>query len=159
MKERFKFYFIEEILDQLLMDQVREKNNLVYSISATSYELQKFPAETYSFIINYSTSLKNEKEVNQNIDEIINQFINNEYDNIKFENAKKKQINDYEKNIKRNSFWSNVIYQNHTYGEPISRINSIETVINSITRRELSQLAQKVFTKDYLNVLKKLKQK
>jgi len=159
LKERFKFYFIEEILDQLLMDQVREKNNLVYSISATSYELQKFPAETYSFIINYSTSLKNEKEVNQNIDEIINQFINNEYDNIKFENAKKKQINDYEKNIKRNSFWSNVIYQNHTYGEPISRINSIETVINSITRRELSQLAQKVFTKDYLNVLKKLKQK
>ena len=78
LKERFKFYFIEEILNELLMEEVREKNNLVYSISATSYDLKKFPTESYSFIINYSSSLKNEEEVNQQIDDVINRFIDNE---------------------------------------------------------------------------------
>ena len=77
------------------MEEIREKNNLVYSISATSYDLKKFPTETYNFIINYSSSLKNEEEVNQLIDDVIKRFINNDYENVKFENAKKKLLNDY----------------------------------------------------------------
>ena len=159
LKERFKFYFIEEILNELLMEEVREKNNLVYSISATSYDLKKFPTESYSFIINYSSSLKNEEEVNQQIDNVINRFIDNDYEDVKFENAKKKLLNDYEENLKKNIYWEGVILQNHTYGEPISRIKFIDTIINSTTRRELSKLAKQVFRKDYLNVVEKLNKK
>ena len=53
----------------------------------------------------------------------------------------------------------NVISQYHSYGEPISRINHIDDIINSVSRNELSKFAEKVFTKDYLNIVEKLKEK
>ena len=68
-------------------------------------------------------------------------------------------LNDYEENLKKNIYWEGVILQNHTYGEPISRIKFIDTIINSTTRRELSKLAKQVFRKDYLNVVEKLNKK
>ena len=74
------------------MDKIREEKNLVYSITAIANDTNKFPEETYSFIIDYSTSLKNENDVNKEIQKIINQLINNDYENIQFENAKKKIV-------------------------------------------------------------------
>ena len=159
LKNRFKLYFIEEILDEMLMDVIREEKNLVYSIAALSYDTNKYPEETYSFIIDYSTSIKNEDQVNEQIEQVINKFINNDYEDDKFENAKKTLLNQYQDNLKSNRYWMNVISQYHSYGEPISRINHIDDIINSVSRNELSKFAEKVFTKDYLNIVEKLKEK
>lgn len=159
LKNRFKLYFIEEILDQLLMDKIREEKNLVYSITAIANDTNKFPEETYSFIIDYSTSLKNENDVNKEIQKIINQLINNDYENIQFENAKKKLLYDHEDNLKTNSYWLSLIPQYHQYGESISRVNYIDTIINSITRNDLSKLSKHIFSDKYLNIIEKLAQK
>ena len=159
LKNRFKLYFIEDILDSMLMDQVREEKNLVYSISASSYDATKYPVETYSFIINYATSIKNEEKVNEEIKQVIKKFINNNYENGKFENVKKTLLSEHVVNLKDNIFWMDLISQYHSYGEPISRINYIDEIINSISRKELSKFAKKIFTEDYLKIVEKLKEK
>ena len=159
LKNRFKLYFIEDILDSMLMDKIREEKNLVYSISASSYDTTKYPVETFSFIVKYATSIKNEDKVNEEIEQVINKFINNDYENSKFENAKKTLLSEHIVNLKDNIFWMDLISLYHSYGEPISRINYIDDIINSISRNELSKFAEKVFSRDYLNIVEKLKEK
>ena len=72
---------------------------------------------------------------------------------------KKKLLYDHEDNLKTNSYWLSLIPQYHQYGESISRVNYIDTIINSITRNDLSKLSKHIFSDKYLNIIEKLAQK
>ena len=66
---------------------------------------------------------------------------------------------DHEDNLKTNSYWLSLIPQYNQYGESISRVNYIDTIINSITRNDLSKLSKHIFSDKYLNIIEKLAQK
>ena len=71
LRDKTKAYLLFSVLDKLLFDNVREKDNLVYSISASKYFDQKIPEELLSFYIYYSADPNNVDQINTRIEELI----------------------------------------------------------------------------------------
>ena len=62
---------MSDILDRLLYEEIREKQNLVYSISSSMYEINYLPTQNYSLSIIFQSDPKNNKLINNEIDKIL----------------------------------------------------------------------------------------
>ena len=59
IKNRTALYILENVLNRILREEIREKQNLVYSISAYMPQMHYFPTQTYSFYIIFNSDPKN----------------------------------------------------------------------------------------------------
>ena len=153
-KERYKAYLLFSIIDKLFFDEIREKNNLVYSISTNKYFDQYSPIELISFYINYQADPKNVDEINQKINSILKKVKKGDFDLKIFKDKKLTLINDYKTSLESNSTWLNTIYNADYNDLNLERVMYLETIINSITIREISLLANKYFDGIYFNDVK-----
>ena len=81
-----------------------------------------------------------------------------EFDKNIFNEQKKSLLNDYEEQIKTNSFWINSIVKANKYNESIERIFYIDKVINQITFADIKKLAKKYFDDTYFETLQLLEE-
>ena len=137
---------------------MREKNKLVYSIFISEFSNQKFPTELYSFYLGYKADPKNIELINSKIEQILNNVKKGEFDKNIFNEQKKSLLNDYEEQIKTNSFWINSIVKANKYNESIERIFYIDKVINQITFTDIKKLAKKYFDDTYFETLQLLEE-
>ena len=68
-----------------------------------------------------------------------------------FEDKKLTLINDYKTSLESNSTWLNAIHSADKNNLYLERLMNIETIIKSITKREITQLAKKYFNGIYFS--------
>ena len=151
VKERYKSYLLYSIIDKMFFDQIREKDNLVYSISANYYFNDFKPIELISFYLSYGADPNNIDLIDKNINIILDKVKKGDIDLKTFEDKKLTLINDYKTSIESNSTWLNAIHSADKNNLYLERIMYLETIIKSITKREIRQLANKYFDGIYFN--------
>ena len=150
-KERYKSYLLFSIIDKLFFDEIREKDNLVYSISSGKYFDQYSPIELISFYIDYQADPKNVDAIDKKINSILGKVKKGDFDLKIFKDKKLTLINDYKTNLESNSTWLSAIYNADYNDLNLERVMYLETIINSITTREITQLANKYFDGIYFD--------
>jgi len=151
VKERYKSYLLYSIIDKMFFDQIREKDNLVYSISANYYFNDFKPIELISFYLSYGADPNNIDLIDKNINIILDKVKKGDIDLKTFEDKKLTLINDYKTSIESNSTWLNAIHSADKNNLYLERIMYLETIIKSITKREITQLAKKYFNGIYFS--------
>ena len=145
VKERYKSYLLYSIIDKMFFDQIREKDNLVYSISANHYFNDFKPIELISFYLYYGADPNNIDQIDKNINIILDKVKKGNFDLKTFEDKKLTLINDYKSSLESNSTWLSAIHKADKNNLYLERMMYKETIIKSITKREITQLAKKVF--------------
>jgi len=145
VKERYKSYLLYSIIDKMFFDQIREKDNLVYSISANYYFNDFKPIELISFYLSYGADPNNIDLIDKNINIILDKVKKGDIDLKTFEDKKLTLINDYKTSIESNSTWLSAIHKADKNNLYLERMMYKETIIKSITKREITQLAKKYF--------------
>ena len=149
-KEMIKSRLLFNILDKLLFDEVREKDNLVYSINASKYFDQKIPIELISFYTYFESDPKNADKIKDKIDIIMNKVKNKDFDLKIFKDQKLTLKNNYQSSGQTNGFWLGVLSDAKQYNLNIERISYRETMLNSITINDIVELANYYFDENYL---------
>jgi len=151
VKERYKSYLLYSIIDKMFFDKIREKDNLVYSISAKHYFSDFKPIELLSFYLSYGADPKNIDKINKNINVILDKVKEGDFDLKTFEDKRLTLINNYKTSLESNSTWLNTIHRADKNNLYLERVMNLETIIKSITKREITQLANKYFDGIYFS--------
>ena len=149
-KEQIKSRLLFSILKKLLFNEVREKDNLVYSISASKYFDQKIPIELISFYTYFESAPKNTNKIKKKIDTVMDRVKNKDFDLKIFKDQKLALKNNYQSSEKTNGFWLGVLSNAKQYNLNIERISHRETILNSITINDIVKLANYYFDENYL---------
>ena len=154
IKERFKFNLLFSVADKMLHDVVREKDNLVYSITMNKYFDQFKPIEMISFYTYFASDPKNVETIKKKIDEVFEDIKNKKFDQKIMIDQKTMLVNNFKENLRRNEFWLTVMEYNDLYNQNLERFMNIEFIINSITAQDISRLAKKYLDDKYFRDIK-----
>jgi zinc protease len=139
-----------DVLRELLKDEIREKDNLVYSISSNLVDISKYPEEVFTLSISYESNPKNVELINQKIDKVLEKISKGDLDLQVFKEKKLALVERYKYNLNKNYYWTYAINEYLQNKEPIDNILDIENSINTITVQEVVDLAKKIFNENYL---------
>ena len=148
-RDKTKLYLLLNILDKMLFEEVREKNNLVYSISSAKYFDEKVPKEITSFYIYYTADPSNVDLINGKVKELLENIKNKNFDQQIFEDQKIALAKDFDSGLKTNSFWLSSILNAVKYNQNIEKLTYLNSIIDSITLREIAKLAKQLFDENY----------
>ena len=148
-KEKIKSRLLFSILDKLLFDEVREKDNLVYSISASKYFDQKIPIELMSFYTYFEADPKNVQKIKDKIDLVINKIKTKDFDLQIFKDQKLALKNSYQSSLQSNDFWFNVLMDARQHNLSIERITNTDAMLKSISLNDIARLADYYFDENY----------
>jgi zinc protease len=137
------------ILNKLLFDEVREKDNLVYSIGASKNFNQKVPIELISFYTYFNSDPKNTDIIKDKIDTVIESIKNKDFDLKIFKDQKLALKNNYKTSIETNGFWLWLLSDAKKSNLNFERIANREGILNSITINDIVKLANKYFDENY----------
>ena len=137
------------VLDKMLFNQIREKDNLVYSISSAKYFDEKVPKEMTSYYIYYTADPINVELINSKIKELLENIQNKKFDQKIFEEQKIALKKDFDAGLKTNSFWLSSILNAAKYNQNIEKLTYLNSIIDSITLREITKLAKQLFDENY----------
>ena len=148
-KDMIKSTLLFNILNKLLFDEVREKDNLVYSIGASKNFNQKVPIELISFYTYFNSDPKNTDIIKDKIDTVIESIKNKDFDLKIFKDQKLALKNNYKTSIETNGFWLWLLSDAKKSNLNFERIANREGILNSITINDIVKLANKYFDENY----------
>ena len=149
IKERFKFNLLFSVADKMLHDLVREKDNLVYSITMSKYFDQFKPIEMISFYTYFASDPKNVETIKKKIDEVFEDIKNKKFDQKIIVDQKTMLINEFKENLRSNVYWLTLIEYSDQNNQNLERFMNIELIINNITANDISRLAKKYLDDKY----------
>ena len=149
IKERFKFDLLFSIADKMLHDQVREKDNLVYSITMSEYFDQFKPIEMISFYTYFGSDPENVEIIKNKIDQVFEDIKNKKFDQKIMTDQKVMLINEFNENLRSNKYWHALMEVSDQHNQNLERFMSIEFIINNITTHDISKLANKYLDDKY----------
>ena len=148
-KEKIKSRLLFSILDKLLFDEIREKDNLVYTISAGKNYDQKIPIELMSFYTYFNSDPKNVDKIKDKIDLVINRIKTKDFDLQIFKDQKLALKNNYQSYLRSNGFWLNVLTDARQHNLSIERITNTNAMLKSISLNDIARLANYYFDENY----------
>tara|TARA_B100000963_G_scaffold347184_1_gene353220 strand:+ start:2315 stop:5089 length:2775 start_codon:yes stop_codon:yes gene_type:complete len=154
IKERLKFNLLFSIADKILHDVVREKDNLVYSITMSKYFDQFKPIEMISFYTYFASDPENIETIKKKIDEVFEDIKNKKFDQKIMVDQKTMLINKFKENLRSNEYWHSLMEYSDQYNQNLEKFMNIEFIINSITVHDISQLAKKYLDDKYFRDIK-----
>lgn len=147
------FYILDALVNTLnirLRNLIREDKSGVYDILVTKMT-NLFSKEKENLItINFSC---NPKRANELIDSVYNQIEKIKKEEIldsELKVFKKQWHNSYNISIKKNGFWLNNMANSILFNKSLNLILSIPNIIDSITKRDIKDMANIVFGKNIL---------
>ena len=149
-KNRFIIHIMSEITTRLLVEEIREKYNLVYNISVRDRFVSKIPEQKYTIFFNFDSDPLNKDRIFLEIDGILEKIKKGDYPNNYLSDAIKGAITRNKVNKESNSWLVDAISSYHQEGEPLDTIILLEQVISSITKNDVSLFANKTFDNKYI---------
>jgi len=145
IKNRFKVFVLQAILNRMLHEEIREKSNLVYAIYAQNYDMTKKPEEKYTLLINFDCSPNNKDKIFTEINKILEKIKKGDFPQYYLEDAIKGQVTNYLVNRESNRWLVDSISRYYEDNEPLQLINSIDVVVKSITKNDIKKIANETF--------------
>ena len=139
-----------DIVNRALREEIREKQNLVYSIYVDTFGINHFPTQSYSLYITFQSDPKNNNLIFSEIDKILEKFKNGDFKKNYIDEAKLHEINNVNANVQNNSFLAYAINSYLFEDEPITTINNLYKVIQSISNYEIHKFSKKSFTDNFI---------
>jgi len=150
VKNRFIIFSTETILKRMLHDEIREKQNLVYSISVQSYGVSKFPEPKYSLIIMFDSDPANKDKIFKESEKVLDKLKAGDFPDHFLDEAKKAQLRKYESDKQSNRWWVSAISDYYHENEPLETAESLDKVIKSINKEDIKKLAINTFDNKYI---------
>ena len=139
-----------DIVNRALMEEIRAKQNLVYSIYVDTFGIKHFPTQSYSLYITFQSDPKNNNLIFSEIDKILEKFKNGDFKKNYIDEAKLHAINNLNENVQKNSFLAYAINSYLFENESITTINNLNKVIQSISNYEIHKFSKKTFTDNFI---------
>lgn len=146
-KEAVSLRALGEILTIKLLEELRENESGVYGISARG-SMNKVPYGSYNFNISFPCGPENAKKLTQSALNELKKIIDNgpqEKDLAKFKEA---EALEYKKQMKENRYWLTNFTKSFTNGTSPEDILEAEAKVESVTVKDVQDVAQKYLTKD-----------
>jgi zinc protease len=146
-KEAASIEALGEILSIKLIEELRENESGVYGVSARG-SMSKIPYGNYNFTIGFPCGPENAEKLTASALKELQKIIENgpeEKDLVKFKEA---ELLDYKKNIKENRYWLSNFTKAYVNSSDPSAILLEEEKINTITAKDVQNVAKKYLTKD-----------
>ena len=142
-------YVLENILNRILHDRIRENQNLVYYIGA-HIDINYFPTQNYSLYISFSSDSKNNDLIFKKIDEILQEFKKTKYDKSYIEDAKLNRINSIKESLQSNVFLASAMNSYLFKDQPITTINQLKSAAKSVSSWDITNYAKRTFTDNFI---------
>jgi len=149
IKNRSTLYVLENILNRILHEKIRENQNLVYYIGA-HIDINYFPTQNYSLFISFSSDSKNNDLIFKKIDEILQEFKKSKYDKNYIEDAKLNRINSIKESLQSNIFLASAMNSYLFEDQPITTINQLKSAAKSVSSWDIMNYAKKTFTDNFI---------
>jgi len=152
LENRIFIQAVSNILTDKLLDEIREKEAITYSISANPM-YKDFPVQEYGIGIFYSAAPSNVPKVKNQILEIIKKFqtdgITDDDLNKTIEKAKRK----HEVEMRKNKYWLNqLVWLDQMQTKP-EFVNDFDKVIKKMNKTTIQEAFKKYYhTDNYVNV-------
>ena len=145
VKNRFKVYITQNLIKRMLHEEIREKQNLVYSISVQNYGITKIPDEKYTLVINFDCDPKNKDKIFTEIDKVLEKIKKGDFPQNYLDDAIKREVTNYQINKESNRWLVGAISGYYEDNEPLQMINSIDYIIKSINKNDIKKFANETF--------------
>ena len=149
IKNRSTLYVLENILNRILHERIRENQNLVYYIEAY-IDINYFPTQNYSLYISFSSDSKNNDLIFKKIDEILQEFKKTKYDKSYIEDAKLNRINIIKESLQSNVFLASAMNSYLFEDQPIATINQLKSAAKSVSSWDIMNYAKRTFTDNFI---------
>ncbi|WP_298304581.1 pitrilysin family protein [Flavobacterium sp.] len=146
-KEAMAMQALGEVLTIKLIEELRENESGVYGVSARG-SLNKVPNGSYNFSIGFPCGPENTEKLSASALNELQKIINNGPDEKDVAKFKEGEIADFKKDSKENRFWLSNFTKAYTFSSSAEEILSMEERINSVTAKEIQDVAKKYLTKD-----------
>lgn len=141
------------VLDDSLIDVIREKKQWTYSISA--FDRFKFNTDEYFVGIFYSSVPDIVDSVNNEIMRIVRSVKNYNVSDEQVESTIEKLKKEHEKNLRNNQYWISNLKSMYLYDEKPDFITKYNSVVNSLDSKKIKQIADKLLPDKYVAVVLK----
>ena len=137
------------ILNVRLREFIREDKSGVYGISVEA-NISRLEEKKSYILISFSCDPKRRKElidyVYNSVDKIKKEFVTDKELNV----YKKKFRVSYETNMKEDNFWLNKMIDSHKFNEPLNSIYTLPKLVDSISKEDIKDIANRIFKEDRL---------
>jgi len=159
LKSRVFIQAVADILTDKLLDEIREKEAITYSISANPM-YKDFPVQEYGIGIFYSAAPSNVPIVKGKIIEIIKKLQTEEITDDDLNKTIEKAKRKHEMDMRKNSFWLNqLMWLNQMQAKP-EFVTDFDKDIDMLNKQSIQEAFKKYFnTKSYVNVWLKPEEK
>ena len=141
---------MSEITSRFLVEEIREKHNLVYNISARDRFVSKIPEQKYTIFLNFDSDPLNRDRIFLEINRILEKIRNGNYPDNYLNDAIKAAITRNNINKESNNWLVDAISTYHQENEPLDTIVLLDQIISSITKKDISSFANKTFDNKYI---------
>lgn len=150
VKNRFKVYITQNLIKRMLHEEIREKQNLVYSISVQNYGITKIPDEKYTLVINFDCDPKNKDKIFTEIDKVLEKIKKGDFPQNYLDDAIKREVTNYQINKESNRWLVGAISGYYEDNEPLQMINSIDYIVKSINKNDIKKFANVTFKDKFI---------
>ncbi|MEX2667828.1 M16 family metallopeptidase [Candidatus Uabimicrobium amorphum] len=136
---------LAEVLSIKLIESLREEKGGVYS-GGVGARVNKRPSERYYLRVAFPCAPENAKMLIATFDSLLKNIRENGPEQKDVDKVVKGQIRDLEVNLKRNQFWLAHLYTSDYLGLELEDPAKAKSQIESLTAKELQEVAQKYFS-------------
>ncbi len=138
---RVEYLALARVLENLLLDDIREKIGGVYSIGSYSVLAPTTKGENY-LSIDFTTDPARLDEVVDAVNETVKRLVEGRYSDQEIKNIVEGYRFNYNTMLKNNSFWLDYLYRIETYGEKF-QVPTPEEYSKLITKSNLDKFVKK----------------
>lgn len=146
-KEDLAMQALGEILTIKLIEEVREKESGVYSISANG-GMNKVPYGAYRFTISFPCGPENADRLTESALRELKKIIDNGPEAKDLAKYKEAELQDFKKSIKENDTWLDNMSNAYYNGDNPEDILLYENKVNALTLKDIQAVAKKYLSKD-----------
>ena len=152
LKDRLTIDALGTVLSIDLLDSIREKLSIVYSIGAYP-RYEKLPTASTSMVVYYPCAPDNIEKASSASLAIFDKITKQGPSDVNLFKAKEQLLKKYETKRRENKYWLDVIKSHYFNNIPLSELNEIDKTINSITKDDIINAAKKYLkTDNYIRV-------
>lgn len=152
LKDRLTFNALGTILTIDLLDSIREKLSIVYSIGAYP-RYDKLPNASATMLVYYPCAPKNIEKATSATLSIFNKIETQGPTDVNLFKAKEELLKKHETNLRENKYWLSTMESYYFNNIPFTEFNKIDNTINSITKDDIKNIAKKFLkTDNYVRV-------
>ena len=146
-KDAMSMQALGEVLTIKLIEQLRENESGVYGVSARG-SMNKVPNGSYSFTIGFPCGPDNAEKLTASALKELQNIIDKGPDEKDVAKFKEGELADFRKDSKENRYWLSNFTRSYTNGSSAEEVLKFEETVNSVTAKDIQDIAKKYLTKD-----------